>query len=120
MSELNPCPFCGATPELIIPKNILEETKFVKCECGVCGPHDFSRVRAILRWNKRLAFEDTITQLRRENEIMKKALEYIAMPHNEFQNKLNDSVEIMSELANQRLFDITEAKKALKDCEELK
>jgi hypothetical protein len=66
-----------------------------------------------------LSLLDTITQLRRENEIMKKALEYITMPHNEFQNKTNDSVEIMSELANQRLFDISEAKKALKDCEEL-
>lgn len=62
--------------------------------------------------------KSTILSLIQAHETMKEALGYISMPHNEFKGKLHgDTVEEMSEAANQRLFDISEAKKALSTVE---
>lgn len=60
--ELKPCPFCTGIAELVVPKFILEEPKFVRCNtCGARGPEKFTRVGAINLWNNRRTVEASRT-----------------------------------------------------------
>ena len=52
MTELKPCPFCGAQNARV--KSSGRWGWFVSCQCAAVGPSSESRQEAIERWNTRV------------------------------------------------------------------